>query len=307
MVREACRLLDEARRAGRGATTTRLADAPELERAWRAYARRPRRGATKDARRLADSTRGIVARALRFLADQGFLAAGRATNGRHLPHHRRATRSRSASWPADAALADLLALGVVPVATAAPRCARRRHRRPGRRRRPALPRRRSGARPAEGESMYELSRVRLLLRRARRAPATRTSCSTSAASAPGVDRARSRTASSSDGARPARPRRPPRRGVLFLENGGGKSVLIKLIFSVMLPGRRQVVGAASSGVLREVRRWPTTRARRAGVAAHRAPASGSSPARSASGAGTSVSADPRKLADAWYSFRPDPA
>ncbi len=37
-------------------------------------------------------------------------------------------------------------------------------------------------------------------------------------------------------------RRPSPATVLFLENGGGKSVLIKLIFSVLLPGRRQVVG-----------------------------------------------------------------
>ncbi|MDH6703294.1 hypothetical protein [Streptomyces sp. MAA16] len=38
-------------------------------------------------------------------------------------------------------------------------------------------------------------------------------------------------------------RRPSPATVLFLENGGGKSVLIKLIFSVLLPGRRQVVAA----------------------------------------------------------------
>ncbi|MEU3754372.1 hypothetical protein AB0H17_16645 [Streptomyces olivoreticuli] len=38
-------------------------------------------------------------------------------------------------------------------------------------------------------------------------------------------------------------RRPSPATVLFLENGGGKSVLIKLIFSVLLPGRRQVVGS----------------------------------------------------------------
>ncbi|MFG2963945.1 hypothetical protein ACGFZS_11785 [Streptomyces sp. NPDC048288] len=38
-------------------------------------------------------------------------------------------------------------------------------------------------------------------------------------------------------------RRPSPATVLFLENGGGKSVLVKLIFSVLLPGARQVVGA----------------------------------------------------------------
>ncbi|MEU0919339.1 hypothetical protein [Streptomyces cyaneofuscatus] len=44
-------------------------------------------------------------------------------------------------------------------------------------------------------------------------------------------------------------RRPSPATVLFLENGGGKSVLIKLIFSVVLPGRRQTVGTGGGGVL----------------------------------------------------------
>lgn len=43
--------------------------------------------------------------------------------------------------------------------------------------------------------------------------------------------------------------RPSPATILFLENGGGKSVLIKLIFSVMLPGRRQVVGTSNTKVL----------------------------------------------------------
>ncbi|MCM3882652.1 hypothetical protein ND747_03160, partial [Frankia sp. R82] len=46
-----------------------------------------------------------------------------------------------------------------------------------------------------------------------------------------------------------RARRPSPASVLFLENGGGKSVLIKLIFSVVLPGRRQVVGTSNGRVL----------------------------------------------------------
>src|ERR1700749_2504980 len=45
------------------------------------------------------------------------------------------------------------------------------------------------------------------------------------------------------------PRRPSPASVLFLENGGGKSVLLKLVFSVLLPGRRQVVGTTSTDVL----------------------------------------------------------
>ncbi|MFH9941575.1 hypothetical protein ACH4OT_19920 [Streptomyces murinus] len=44
-------------------------------------------------------------------------------------------------------------------------------------------------------------------------------------------------------------RRPSPASVLFLENGGGKSVLIKLIFSVVLPGRRQVVGTRNPHLL----------------------------------------------------------
>ncbi len=39
---------------------------------------------------------------------------------------------------------------------------------------------------------------------------------------------------------------PARGSVLFLENGGGKSVLLKLMFSVLLPGRRLVLGANSN-------------------------------------------------------------
>lgn len=39
---------------------------------------------------------------------------------------------------------------------------------------------------------------------------------------------------------------PARGSVLFLENGGGKSVLLKLLFSVLLPGRKLVLGASSN-------------------------------------------------------------
>ncbi len=40
-------------------------------------------------------------------------------------------------------------------------------------------------------------------------------------------------------------RRPAAFSLLLLENGGGKSVLLKLLFSVVLPGRRNTVGGAS--------------------------------------------------------------
>ncbi|MFD0882972.1 hypothetical protein ACFQ08_00100 [Streptosporangium algeriense] len=39
------------------------------------------------------------------------------------------------------------------------------------------------------------------------------------------------------------PVRPSPATVIFLENGGGKSVLLKLIFSVLLPGKRKIVGS----------------------------------------------------------------
>jgi hypothetical protein len=44
-------------------------------------------------------------------------------------------------------------------------------------------------------------------------------------------------------------RRPSPASLLFLENGGGKSVLLKLIFSVVLPGRRNVVGTKDTRAL----------------------------------------------------------
>ncbi|MGW1788676.1 hypothetical protein ACWCO0_23965 [Streptomyces tubercidicus] len=43
--------------------------------------------------------------------------------------------------------------------------------------------------------------------------------------------------------------RPSPASVLQLQNGGGKSVLIKLIFSVVLPGRRQTVGTSNTHAL----------------------------------------------------------
>ena len=43
--------------------------------------------------------------------------------------------------------------------------------------------------------------------------------------------------------------RPSPASVIFLENGGGKSVLLKLVFSVLLPGRRQVLGTSNPRLL----------------------------------------------------------
>ncbi|MDI5966701.1 hypothetical protein [Streptantibioticus silvisoli] len=101
------------------------------------------------------------------------------------------------------------------------------------------------------------------------------------------------------------PRRPAPAGVLFLENGGGKSVLLKLIFSVMLPGHRNTLGGASSGVLRKfllaedcghvALEWQHTRTGELVVVG-----------KVSEWRGRQVSSDPRRFAEAWYSFRPGP-
>ncbi|GAA1361867.1 hypothetical protein [Streptomyces beijiangensis] len=101
------------------------------------------------------------------------------------------------------------------------------------------------------------------------------------------------------------PRRPAPAGVLFLENGGGKSVLLKLIFSVMLPGHRNTLGGASSGVLRKflladdcghvALEWQHTLTGETVVVG-----------KASEWRGRQVSNDPRKFAEGWYSFRPGP-
>lgn len=101
------------------------------------------------------------------------------------------------------------------------------------------------------------------------------------------------------------PRRPAPAGVLFLENGGGKSVLLKLIFSVMLPGHRNTLGGASSGVLRKflladdcghvALEWQHTLTGELVVVG-----------KVSEWRGRQVSSDPRKFAEGWYSFRPGP-
>lgn len=116
-VREACRLLDERARAAEQ-NNDPLSDAPELERVWRAYLRRPAVTATKDGRIAADTTRGIVSKALRFLADQGFLVAASAgASGdegtyRTTPRYQVQVRELAAQRT----FGDLLELGVLPVA-----------------------------------------------------------------------------------------------------------------------------------------------------------------------------------------------
>ncbi|WP_060574741.1 MULTISPECIES: hypothetical protein [unclassified Pseudonocardia] len=101
------------------------------------------------------------------------------------------------------------------------------------------------------------------------------------------------------------PRRPSPASVLFLENGGGKSVLLKLIFSVLLPGRRQVVGTTSTTVLENfvlaedvahvVCEWM-----------HVGTGALLVTGKASEWRGHVASSDPEKLADAWYAFRPAP-
>jgi len=110
---EACRILDE-RAAKAEANNDPLSDAPELEQAWRAYARRPAAAATKDGRLASDTTRGMVSRALRFLADQGFLVQVNTEQGgtyRTTPRYQVQVRELAA----DSAFEELLALGALAV------------------------------------------------------------------------------------------------------------------------------------------------------------------------------------------------
>ncbi|MFB8207612.1 hypothetical protein [Streptomyces sp. NPDC056010] len=99
------------------------------------------------------------------------------------------------------------------------------------------------------------------------------------------------------------PARPSPATVLFLENGGGKSVLIKLIFSVVLPGRRQTVGTSGKGVLeRFVLPKDTSHVVLEWVHAH-------SGRRLITGKvmewkDRRESSDPRNLIERWYHFRP---
>ena len=102
------------------------------------------------------------------------------------------------------------------------------------------------------------------------------------------------------------PRRPSPASVLFLENGGGKSVLIKLIFSVMLPGRRQVVGTTNTRVLEKfvgakdvahvVLEWQHTQTGQRVITG-----------KVSEWRGHVISSDTANLLDAWYCFRPSVA
>lgn len=138
-VREACRLLEEragesggdpdididtgpqagsgpgsGAGSGPGAEPDPDAGGPRLERAWRVYSRRAATGATRDARRPPGSTTGIVARAMTFLADSGCLVPVGETGGATFRTTAR-YQVQVRELAADAAMDELLALGVVTV------------------------------------------------------------------------------------------------------------------------------------------------------------------------------------------------
>ncbi len=112
-VRQACRRLEE-RAEQEGENTDPASDAPGLEPAWRVYTRRSATGATKDARRLAGSTTGIIGKAVAFLVDSGFLQrTGDDAGGTYRTTARYQLQVRDLAG--SAAMAELLELGVVPV------------------------------------------------------------------------------------------------------------------------------------------------------------------------------------------------
>lgn len=96
---------------------------------------------------------------------------------------------------------------------------------------------------------------------------------------------------------------PSGASVLFLENGGGKTVLVRLIFSVILPGRRQVVGTSNSKMLEKfvlasdvahvALEWRDTRTGHLLVTG-----------KTSEWRGHVVSADSNRLTERWYTFRP---
>ncbi|MFH8348919.1 hypothetical protein [Streptomyces sp. NPDC018045] len=117
-VRQACRRLEE-RAEEQGENTDPATGAPGLEAAWRTYARRSATGATKDARRLAGSTTGIIAKAVAFLVDSGFLQrTGDDAGGAYRTTARYQLQVRDMAG--SAAMAELLELGVVPVGDGSP-------------------------------------------------------------------------------------------------------------------------------------------------------------------------------------------
>ncbi|WP_221639337.1 hypothetical protein [Nocardia bhagyanarayanae] len=112
VVRETCRVLEQ-RAERRGDLSDPGADELELERLWRVYVRRPSVAETKDGRHNADTTRGVVRRALGWLADRGLLQpVGEQSDEVFRTTGRYQILVRQLA--SQTALDELLALGVVP-------------------------------------------------------------------------------------------------------------------------------------------------------------------------------------------------
>ncbi len=117
VVRETCRLLDE-RAARADEDTDGTVEDGELERAWRAYQRRPAVASTKDNRANPDTTRQIVRRALKYLAERGLLhPVGEELDEVYRTTHRYQVHVRELA--SHAALKELIELGAVPRMTGA--------------------------------------------------------------------------------------------------------------------------------------------------------------------------------------------
>jgi hypothetical protein len=115
-VRETCRKLHE-RAAAAETDGDPLDGAPELERVWRTYLRRPEVAQTKDGRIAPDTTRGMVGKALRFLAEEGMLTQVGSEQGgiyRTTPRYQVQVRELASLRAFD----ELLELGVVAVGSA---------------------------------------------------------------------------------------------------------------------------------------------------------------------------------------------
>ena len=113
VVREAGKMLS-AKAAAAEEAGDPLEEAPELERVWRVYLRRPETALTKDGRVSPATTQGIIAKALRFLLDQGFLAKVNDDDGgtyRTTPRYQVQVRELAA----EQAFTELLALNVITV------------------------------------------------------------------------------------------------------------------------------------------------------------------------------------------------
>ncbi|MBN1172438.1 MAG: hypothetical protein JXA67_09715 [Micromonosporaceae bacterium] len=113
VVREASRLLEE-RAVAAEANNDPLDDAPELERTWRVYARRAAAGVSRSGSLARDATRSMITKAMKFLAEHGFLVArGDEGGGTFATTPRYQVQVRELA--AEGAFAELLALGVVAV------------------------------------------------------------------------------------------------------------------------------------------------------------------------------------------------